>query len=639
MTRVFIEPRNEPLATLELCLDGDVRLLSKREGLQNANVLFSSAAVPVYDGPPPFTIYVDSAAGNDANDGTTAATALQTLSAADADLVTSSRLGMVNGSEWREALIPGENSLTIGATGDGLVTIDGSEAVAGTWTAHGSEANVWEFAGWTHDGTSTNRLTIYEDGQLLTRVTTAAACSALAGSFVDIKGSDGSPVTLRIHATGSGNPNSNGKAYRASKRTNVFAPTGNGLRVSGIHTKRQIGNNGSFVITGTDAVVSRILASDGHKHNFFMASGTASDCLCFAADPATSYELANATFVSFMPDPSAASFVYDRCGATQPTANGAGGTAFYAHGNPNPYLAGTIRQCWVVGNLTFEHPGGGATARANAISQGCYARAASANLGYGIISYQMFYGTLALGTVNLFADATITDSAMYIEERYDNANYNEFIRMSGTGTRVLSNCALVCEHPGNTNMMANSTATAGTLAVNETVIFGFGNGLWLDTDVTYTGDYNIFWGGGANDFQGHDGTSYRTTLATWQSNTGQDANSVRCAAADQVAGGANALWLGYAEAAPATDLTTIGPAVGDFRINPDARVYSGAGTPYIGTYADGIKPLTDAGPQNYWDWNTRTTGIGAPSAFPAVPDTLAESITYVSDPAAWNFYP
>ena len=130
------------------------------------------------------------------------------------------------------------------------------------------------------------------------------------------------------------------------------------------------------------------------------------------------------------------------------------------------------------------------------------------------------------------------------------------------------------------------------------------------------------------------------TLADWQTATsGQDANSVYILPADQVAGGANALWLGYTEAAALTDLATIGPAVGDFRINPSARVYGGDNTAYIGTYADGTTPITEAGPQLHWNWNTRAAVAGPPTRWPDVPETLAESRTYISDPAAWNFYP
>lgn len=594
------------------------------------------------DSSTPPAIYVDSVSGSDSNSGLSSALPKLTLASAKTAAIAEglARFNLKRGSTWRESFVltgfTAPQVSSYGTTG-ALPIIDGSD-VATTWTAHATEANVWEKSGWTHDATGSNRLTIYEDGQLLTRVTTAAACSALPRSFVDIKGSDGSPLTLRIHATGSGNPNSNGKVYEAAKRSSVFSATQAGVSANGVETQRQISNNGSFE-AGVEATINSVLATDGTKHNFFMASGVARDCIAFAADPPTSYELSNTLFVSFLNDPSAASFVYERCGAVQPSANGEGGTAILAHGNPNPYLAGTLRQFWVLGKLTFSHPTAGATVRANCITEGCYSRAGSFPISHGVVNSLMGYGELANASANNLTDATLTDCAIYIEERYNNGNYDEFIRMAGSGSRVLTNCAFACQTPANTNFMANSTATGGTLSVTNTIIHGYGNLLWLDSDVTYTGNYNIFWtANGSRDFQAHDGAGYQLTLAAWQSGTGQDAQSVRCAAADQVAGGANALWLAYAQASGGTSLSTIGPAVGDWRINPSARVYSGAGTAYIGTFPD-LVPITNAGPQNRWDWNTRASASGAPTAWPTVPTTLAESRAYVLSPTDWNFYP
>ena len=49
---------------------------------------------------------------------------------------------------------------------------------------------------------------------------------------------------------------------------------------------------------------------------------------------------------------------------------------------------------------------------------------------------------------------------------------------------------------------------------------------------------------------------------------------------------------------------------GDFRINPNAYVYNGAGTRLTGTFADGTTPITAAGPQAYWDFNQRAVVWG-----------------------------
>jgi len=71
MSRIFIEPRNEPLATFQLGSDGVMRLLSKREGMENANVLREGSGVTIYGPPPTLAIAVADASKNEGNSGTT----------------------------------------------------------------------------------------------------------------------------------------------------------------------------------------------------------------------------------------------------------------------------------------------------------------------------------------------------------------------------------------------------------------------------------------------------------------------------------------------------------------------------------------------------------------------------------------
>lgn len=78
---------------------------------------------------------------------------------------------------------------------------------------------------------------------------------------------------------------------------------------------------------------------------------------------------------------------------------------------------------------------------------------------------------------------------------------------------------------------------------------------------------------------------------------------------------------------------------GDFRINPNAYVYNGAGTRLTGTFADGTTPITAAGPQAYWDFNQRAVVSGVIPGFPTVPSSAADARTYIENPAAWDFYP
>lgn len=54
---------------------------------------------------------------------------------------------------------------------------------------------------------------------------------------------------------------------------------------------------------------------------------------------------------------------------------------------------------------------------------------------------------------------------------------------------------------------------------------------------------------------------------------------------------------------------------------------SGDSTPIVG----------NCGAQAHWDWNLRQSISGPPTAFPAVPETLAEHRRYIRNPPTWGF--
>lgn len=590
--------------------------------------------------------YVDSVTGSDSDSGATEALAFQTLNKLQTSMATSKSAAIMAGSSWREALnVSSYSANIIFASGSGAIPVISGADVVATWTAEGT-ANVWQ-ASVTHDATSTHRLTVYEDGNLLTRVTSVATCSSTPGSFVDIKGSDGSPVTVKIHATGSGNPNSNGKTYEVSKRM-IALTVGASASVSGpLITQKAISNDGSF-IAGASSSVSRVLAKHGTKHNFFLTSGVASDCIAWGSDDPTSYEITNTLFVSYADTPTGMNYSYERCGAVIPSGTGGGSQSFYhAHGSSSPlhYAIGTLRQCWSSGAGFAGHAGGADTC----VEIGCFWKGRTfikaTNTVYTMDrSLAYVYKTVdgLAAQITVLAGNTLQDCGIYFEKRISSDNPG--MRTDG-GANAIINSTLVMGGAGAANAHAFAAATgSGSLNVQNSVIAGFsGHLLDVRSGMTYTGNNNIFWLDNqfvptTGFFGVYLGTEY-TSLATWQSLTGQESNSVYALVADQAAGDADALFLAWAEAAPATDLSTIGPAVGDFRLNPSAKVYNSAGTALTGTLADGTTPITDCGPQNYWDWNARQSVAGCPTAFPDIPISEAESETYISAPASWDFYP
>lgn len=137
---------------------------------------------------------------------------------------------------------------------------------------------------------------------------------------------------------------------------------------------------------------------------------------------------------------------------------------------------------------------------------------------------------------------------------------------------------------------------------------------------------------GANLLMEYNSSIY-SSLSTFQAASGQDAHSVYVKLSEQVSGNGIALWLGIASGANA------GPADGDFRINPAARVYNGAGAMLSGVFSDGVTPITAAGPQEHWNYNLRSVVAGPITRWPILPATIAEMRTYVENPNLWNFYP
>lgn len=594
-------------------------------------------------------IFVSQSDGLDTATGLSYPRAKQTLAAGSALLsVSTSSIALISGSHWREELPIFALDYNAVSTGSGdIPVIDGSDIVTG-WVADGA-ANVWQKS-WTHAVPSgSERFIIVEDGKILTRVANVATCSATPGSFVDIRSSEGSPVLLRVHATGSGNPNTNGKLYEASRRWRVLSSeAAASITVSGpVEVTKAVTNNGAAYFLG-DAQVSRVLSTYGTKHNFFLGSSAARDCIAWYADKPTSDEGANTLYVSYKNDPRADSFLYERCGAVQPLGGGtalAGHACFFAHSATigHLYISGTIRQCWGHGAVFGGHPSGAASN----IEQGCYWRGMSfvssseatsvdQTLAYIFKTYDG-----ASSSPTAINSYVATDCAYFYEARtsVDAAS----IQYAG-GNNSFTRCSLVmgAPHAFNAPLFATS-ASSGTFTFNNSIAWGFsGNLLSIPAGVTYVGNNNVF--GLRNEFNPtrgfeavYQGVGY-TTLSAWQTATSQDANSVYVLAEDQVAGDADAFWLGHKEAAALTDLNTVGPAVGDFRVNPTAKVYNAAGTPLTGTFADGTTPITAAGPNKHWDWDRRASVSGAPNAFPTLPVSLAECRDYIAAPNRWAFY-
>lgn len=589
------------------------------------NIAQAIAALAAADEDADITVFVDQVLGHDRLDGSSARAPVKTLARAVAVAGSNAVIGLRRGQIFRESLnVTTLTSPTVTAYGEGQPPVITGADIITAWSLVGGTSNVYQ-ATITHDANSSNRLRVYEDDVRLTRVANQATCESTPGSFVIAVGSDGSPLTFKMHPTGSGNPTSNGKVYEVTVRTNGIAG-GNGCIVRGIHTARCISNNGSAdLVSRTNGLLEAVIGEDGSKHNLGIGSGTMRDCVAVRADTTTAAEPSNTQLVAYVENGTGMSVNIVRCGVIGP----APGVDFTAHGNPTGFDTVSAEQLWVVDTEAFTT---GWTS-----NRGSYYRDV---LGppVGLGTSEMLLLDLSGGgspvTPGNYTAEVLRDSV--ILKRQDTAG-NEVFRPNGAYAVELAYSAFFCEtslSAGNPTFWFANGNSNQNINLHHSIVFNGHSMMRLATGGTYVGNYNVFIAGTPGETHQvimlHHTAGWCVTLAAWQAATGQDAQSVWLRRSDQSRGDGNAFWLGLA-----TNVND-GPVDGDWRINPNALVFSGGGGSFYGMFPDGT-PLTQAGPRTHWNWMTRASASGPPTSWPTVPSSLEDARAYIAAPTAWRF--
>jgi hypothetical protein len=592
--------------------------------------------------------YVDSVNGSDSNDGLTALTAFQTLSKARTEVLargSGTNLALVSGSDWREALNFGATTgITVGVVGTGSPPIIRCTDIATGWTQPDAVnfPNVWYLPNWISESIANNfLLAVYEDSIELVNLTSdLATLNATPGRTLITTSPDGNDI-LYLHTSDSGNPNTNGKLYEASKRQAAIytATSTNGYNLSVLGPV--LGYNasssaGAFI--STSVINYNRIASVDSRRGCYLAQGTVTDCIFRGSTPRRNAGDSNlAVFFTTIPGTFPGSVV--RTGflvGDNPDKTGYEDVAgLFSHNDqPGVTHSCTATQCWFVGLASA----GGFRGTGISYTAPYIKNSGPFNLTTGTTPADppVTYGLMSGGIANAGLASWDAKHSFYHSCSYD----NKPIRIAN-GFEI-HNCVWISTN-GSTGCMQPISTGINNLDLRNSIFLSINaNALPLvdlNTNTGYTGDYNIF-GTFRADFRircRYNGVTYQT-LAAWQTATGQDANSAYILPADQTIGGANALFLAWAEASSGT-LADHGPAQGDFRINPDARVYSSADVAYIGEFPDGTPLVANVGPQFHWDWNTRGVVAGPPTRWPVVPESEADQAAYIADPAAWDFYP
>lgn len=223
---------------------------------------------------PVFDFYVDSVNGDDGNDGTSRAGALQSLTAASSLLSNGSSLGLARGSVWNSGSEyidkPSLTGVTIGAYGDGdKPIIDCSDVLSGF--VAGAEPNVYKVEGVTLVGSGTHYTHVQWNGQILQGRDSEAACSADPGSFY-VTAQSGT-VDIYVHALNSEDLTGNYEGeYRYGARERAICLGADSI-VSGIETRNNRHNNGSIEV-GINSVIERCIVRNGGKHSILAGYGS-----------------------------------------------------------------------------------------------------------------------------------------------------------------------------------------------------------------------------------------------------------------------------------------------------------------------------------------------------------------------------
>jgi hypothetical protein len=555
--------------------------------------------------------FVDSVAGSNANNGTTSATPFQTLAALATAITanpTKTTVSLKRGSQFRESL-PGAVTVCIDYGTGNLPIIDGSDIVT-TWTVNGTQSAVWEKTLTIDTG---GRPRIYEDGVLMPWVADLATCAATAGSRVLLN--TGGTITLQMHPTGGGNPNSNGKTYEATARVNPVL-MGDNCILKGIHARRAVGNDGAISMA-RNAYMERCVSSDGSKHNILIGSGSLVDVIAVRADAVTPTESSNVFIVGFDSRGIAGqSISFTRVGIMQ---DGQGNSvAFFTHDEVNgSYNSITAEQIWMDGF------GGFSPATVTLSIQGYFAGQCGIPLG-GWFANQTTVDCFQIrntgfGSDNGIGNLTVTGAPNTIllkegtiySEGSNNSTFREQSVMNG-GSLTVRNVAVANLLTMSRTAITDEGWTSGSLILNGNIFHSspYGTYVVVPSGINYSGDHNAFakrdddGSGPGNEALIWHGTTYNG-LVGWRTATGQDANSF-----EFVGGDVSQLFSGTYSA-------------GDYRL---AGTGSGATAASIG-----------AGPQFHWDWNAKAKVSGPPTSWPNVPKTLADAITYGSNPAAWSW--
>lgn len=459
--------------------------------------------------------FVDSVSGSDSNDGKSPTAAFSTISKLSTSIGERQYAAFLTGSSWREMFAPTKTNLTLFSYGSGArPMLDCSDIVTPTlWSKTGGYTSVYAFTLANTYTDSAFHTSLWENSNRFAFVADIATVDATASSYTTVR-SNATFIQVYAQASDSSDPGANGKTYEVGARD-----SGLNLKsctcVSGLHSRRNVNNNGSIVLENRARVVN-CLAEDGSKHNLF--TGKNSTILSSGCLNAYFAGLGSAMFIMFESAADTNSVtVYRDCWASNSTADPDIGS-WYSHSSDASYF----------GYITFD---GCSLTNVNGFAPGTHRTILVTNC-------------LATNSLSLFGSQYVNGSTYTIlNSRGYGANTRVWENANDNTTLIVSNCvfsttlAAAMRTIGYTNVsvtITDSTLTSTSLGylVNYT---GANNTLYCRRN-TYNCAYSVYAIPGIPDSDDNIFSSYGSpvmkvngveyaTHADYTSATGQDTHS------------------------------------------------------------------------------------------------------------------
>lgn len=238
----------------------------------NSNAQFFGSKIPST------TYYVNQLIGSDSNNGTTVTTPFLTIAKLLTVMTCSQSVTIFGGydsqivykEQFTGSICTDSNQQTITGYGNYQPLLDASELITvGQWSKTAGRTNIYQ-ADLVFDLNGFAR--IWEDSTSLLNKSSLATLDSEVGYYFANEPLGPSTITIYIHATGDGNPASNGKIYEYNKRgLGVFSQSR--MVVSNVATRRNLSNNGSLQV-GPWSFITSTTSNDGTKHNTLIQRNT-----------------------------------------------------------------------------------------------------------------------------------------------------------------------------------------------------------------------------------------------------------------------------------------------------------------------------------------------------------------------------